>query len=237
LSPRNAGVSIYDDLQEQCGKNAECSGFSEQGVMVLQPFDVDRPFVENPSTTKLGTVGIYKKTEALMACQSGAMVAEWAEEQPHCWRMKQFPSRAQAEAERCYFASTGAADAAEAVVPGLCRLRGRSKLQGFARTWSRRMAELAAPGVPSTFLWLTNLPTETKWFAKDWFAPMEPLETAPGDGSVTAKAVEGPCQQFRLAQGDARPVHCQALNIPGVDHETMVNDKAIANKILEVAKL
>lgn len=168
--------------------------------------------------------GHFRKLDSILECQS-RIAQPPALPRPVCWRKRQYDSREHAENAMCFLLGIGEVQEHERgkIISGPCQQPGRTKLHGFARRWIRRMAKLRAPGVPSAFLWLQDVETETKWYFQDWFTKATPIEKVKGDGTITALAVQAPCEQFRAEQ-EGVSVDCVPLDYAAkVDHQTVLN--------------
>jgi len=205
-----------DALQRECGADADCGGFASTGELFTHAFS-GRP--ESWTVPREPKHGVYRKLKSVAECQrkcDGTPKVVCVRETHTTYR-----SDCDAQNARC-LPGAGPMTA----VPGPCRRQSRTALHDFARRHLERKRDLGPPGVPTTCLYITDVPTELSYrYDPDFQQPAETIASSGGDGTVNTASAEGPCRQWQRAQAPV-PVQVLPLELGGTSHVSMLFDDA-----------
>lgn len=104
-------------------------------------------------------------------------------------------------------------------IDGPCKRQMRTNLHSFAMDWVRRARDFKPPGVPTTCFYITSVPTESTWRVTDFLGKGVVSSVLPGDGTVTAQSIQGPCE---LWQRPPALCGCPAICISRCLHRKVV---------------
>jgi len=252
LSTKVAAPFSLDALQASCGEDPSCGGFTTEGwllrvagehdVEAEQPLSSGFPNPVAPVSTDEES-GVYRKLSSISSCQRAC---RWPldERRSVCVieMRRTFESRCAAESALCYLDGIrrdGEVSEHHArhrrYIDGPCKRQMRTDLHHFAMDWVRRAQHFKPPGVPLTCFYITDVPTESTWRVADFLGKGDVLSSLPGDGTVTAQSIQGPCELWqRQQEAPVRLVPTAFSN--GVAHVTMIISDASIAEVLKLVK-
>lgn len=238
----------FEALQASCGEDAVCTGFTTEGWLLLAPRSpdgFDMPYTGlYPAVSDASAQGVYRKGEGVLSCQR-LCTGPWEERRTVCVveMRRTFESRCAAESALCYLDAVHGDSGARSAragdssrhryIDGPCKRQMRTNLHSFAMDWVRRARDFKPPGVPTTCFYITSVPTESTWRVTDFLGKGVVSSVLPGDGTVTAQSIQGPCELWQRQQ-DA-PVRLLPMAFSKhVSHVSMIMSR---ESIVEVLKL
>lgn len=215
-----------DKLQEECGRDPDCGGFSTDGTLFTHGFR------ESAASWKVAahpTAGLYRKKASIASCQEKCIVTDDAVPVCHEASRTTFASACAAEHYRCFLQED---EKEYQTRPGPCQRYGDTGLHRFAQSHVKRVSQLKPPGVPTVCMWITDVETDLTWHFNDFLRKGETILTSPGDGTVNAQSAEGPCRLWTRTQEEE--VKLMPLKMGGASHVDMLWNRGFLDALQRV---
>jgi len=216
-----------DELKEVCNANWACAGFSATGELYRRGTGVERRDLwpaDDPHE------GLYVKDPAILECQRDC--SSHASTVPVCLRSRRltFPNRCLADNYACRARGGAGGDQPPRITDGPCQRFGSTGMHSLALRILKRAAALKPPGVPTTCLYIADVPTGLAYRFGDWLEAGEAESQGGGDGTVNIESMEGPCRSWAAAQ--EQPVVVAPLEFGGgVNHVSMLWNRAFLERL------